>query len=73
MFILLWWCLQLLQTLLAYNPYNGTLDLSVNEMRSKQAEAELQAMIPVRPDGESSEPAREEDEGGENHDQTAGE
>lgn len=38
--------MQLLATLLEYNPYSVTLDLKVNEQSAKQAEAELRAMIP---------------------------
>lgn len=38
---------QLLSTLLEYNPYNSTLDLKVNQERSKLAETELRAMSPA--------------------------
>lgn len=38
--------MQLLATLLEYNPYNSTLDLHVNEQRSNQSEAELREMSP---------------------------
>lgn len=42
-------CVKLLATLLAYNPYDVTLDLEVNKQRLDRAEAELLAMAPLLP------------------------